>query len=609
MCGIHGFIDKSSDEHSSQSCIQKMVRSTGHRGPDYSGIQKITGGYLGHNRLSIIDLHEEANQPMQRSGHWIVFNGEIYNFKEIRSELAQSGYHCTTQSDTEVILQSYFAWGSACVLKFVGMWAFAIFDEKTETLFCSRDRFGIKPFYYIADSGRFYFASEVKALRNTPIFTNELNMDQIKKFVQLSYTSFLDDSMYKAVKLLEPATNLVWRDGKIELFKYWQLNQQKNSLEDSHAIESFRTLFTDALRLHVRSDVPVGATLSGGIDSSAIVSTVLSEQILGNIDSFSVYYDGKDEIDERPFVNEVVSKYQQRIRPNFISPKVLSVRENLYEITHHNDFPLLGSSLISQYFIMEAISHSGIKVILSGQGADDYLGGYMQSYYRFYADCIRSLRFGTLFHETQKQRAFQNLSFGKGMSVALKSMASLLFSEAELNKLEYKYADFNAFNNISVPKLKMPQSQNKLDDMHLAMLVYSSLPGLLHFEDRNSMAFSIESRVPFLDHRLVEFSFSLDNRFKIRDGYTKWILRESMRGILPDKIRTRKDKVGFVTPGEIKWLRTDLSDLLNTDNWSIPELDNKRVRTAVQDFLKGDNRHAKILWRLANLNFWIKNLV
>lgn len=609
MCGIHGFIDRLLNDSESHTCIHKMVLSTAHRGPDYTGIHKIPDGYLGHNRLSIIDLNADANQPMIREGYTIVFNGEIYNYKEIRTELLDLGYHCTTESDTEVILLSYKVWGERCVDKFIGMWAFAIFDELTDSLFCSRDRFGIKPFYFIEDSGRFYFASEVKSLKLSPIFSNDLNQEQVHRFVQLSYTSFFDETFYRAVRQLEPASNLILKDGKCIIKKYWNISDQKIQTNDQQATETFKNLIIDALKLHVRSDVPVGATLSGGIDSSAIVTGVLSEGILQDIQTFSVYYEGNDAVDERPFVQSVISAFKEKIHPVFISPDISAVRENLHKITFHNDFPLLGSSLISQYFVMEAIARSGIKVVLSGQGADDYLGGYMQSYYRFYADCIRQLHPITLIQEAKKQFSYQGLSIGKAGSVLMKSIISLLFNESDINKWEYRYGDLYVFNSGNFLNPKIPLQGNRIDNMHKAMMLYTSLPGLLHFEDRNSMAFSIESRVPFLDHRLVEYGFALENHFKIRDGYTKWVLRESMKGILPDMVRLRKDKKGFVTPGEVRWLRNDMADLLDFSQSQIPDLDFKKVKLAVDEFIKGNNQHAKILWRLANLNYWIKNMV
>jgi len=258
---------------------------------------------------------------------------------------------------------------------------------------------------------------------------------------------------------------------------------------------------------------------------------------------------------------------------------------------------------------MKNIAQHGIKVILSGQGADDYLSGYMHSYYRFYADCIRLLHIGTFFNEAYRHTQYQNLNFSTGKNIVAKTLASLLFSESELSKLEFKYGGFFAFGKTpSEFELKL-NSKNKLNSMHEAMILYTSLPGLLHFEDRNSMAFSIESRVPFLDHRMIEYAFSITYDYKIRNGYTKWILRESMNQILPDSIKNRKDKVGFVTPGEFKWLREDMSELLNLEYNVIPDLDVKKVKVMIDRFKKGDNQYAKIIWRIANMQYWIKNFV
>lgn len=607
MCGIHGFIDRFISDAAAEACIRRMIESTHHRGPDFQAHKKINHGYLGHNRLSIIDLNSVANQPMSGFGLTIVFNGEIYNYKEIREELKSSGYKFITESDTEVILAAYREWGELCVQRFTGMWAFAIYDPLNENLFCSRDRFGIKPFYYIYENGRFYFASEVKSLKNSPLFKNEPNNRQIKLFVQLSYTEYYENTLYKTVRQLEPATNLTYRDGKIELKKYWSVNYSKINLPDSQIVEKFKELFSDALRLHVRSDVPVGATLSGGLDSSSIVSAVLTQSILSYLQTFSVYYEGKDAVDERPFVHEVVSGFEPKIKATFISPEISDVRDQLAKITYHNDFPLLGSSLISQFFVMQSISGSGIKVILSGQGADDYLAGYLQSYYRYYADSLRALHFSSCFHEWKLHYKYQGLTWRDSLSVWLKTVASVLFNEKRLNSLEFKYGSPFVFRTEQYHNIYESLTSLRLDDMHSSMIFHSSLPGLLHFEDRNSMAFSIESRVPFLDHRLVEFAFSIDNSFKIRDGYTKWILRESMKGILPESVRQRKDKKGFVTPGEVRWLRHELSDLLNFDQCHIPDLDLDKVRNLIREFKNGNNKNAKLIWRIANLNYWLKS--
>ncbi|MFT6715983.1 MAG: asparagine synthase (glutamine-hydrolyzing) [Saprospiraceae bacterium] len=606
MCGIHGFIDESLTQGERDATIRRMGESTVHRGPDYLGYQVVNSFAFAHNRLSIIDLSDQANQPMSKFHYTIVFNGEIYNYKELREDLIQRGHEFLTKSDTEVILVSYKEWGAQCVERFLGMWAFSIYDTQEDTLFCSRDRFGIKPFYYLQDGEKFYFSSEVKSLKESPAFTNMLNENLMKMSVQLGWVSSGSDTMFEKVIQLEPSTNLIYSKGQITTFKYWGVDLPKERISDKEAIHEFKALFYDALKMHIRSDVRVGATLSGGLDSSAIVSAICQEKFLPEVNTFSVYYDGKGEIDERPFVRAVAEKYPE-VKAKYLQPSLVDVEEHFNKITYHNDFPLLGSSPISQYFLMKEIKESGIKVILSGQGADDYLGGYMHSYYRFYADAIIGGKLGSLVHELRKQVAYQGLSNKQLMSVLLKSAGSVFFKEKRLLNLECKYSKIFPFLNSDVNMPQIDQRSNRFNDFHQSLLSYSSLPSLLHTEDRNSMAFSIESRVPFLDHRLVELSFALNNSQKIRSGYTKWPLRESMKGVLPEVVKHRKDKIGFVTPGESKWLRKDLNYLLDFDGGLIPGCDKAKLSESVKQFKNGDNTNSKIIWRMANLNYWIKN--
>ena len=608
MCGINGFIDGSLTKNEQDLVIRKMAASTVHRGPDHLGFSKTNSFVCAHNRLSIIDLTDGANQPMTRSKCTLVFNGEIYNYKGLRGELIDLGYHFDTVSDTEVILFAYQAWGVKCVERFLGMWAFSIYDKEKDLLFCSRDRFGIKPFYYLVEGSKFYFASEVKSLKFSSIFSNSLNENLMKLSVQLGWVSSGAETMFEKVIQLEPATNLVYCKGKISKSIYWSVEQGEKEIGDKEAVEQFQDLFYDSLKMHCRSDVNVGATLSGGIDSSAIVSTVCAKEYLSEVNAFSVYYDGKGEVDERPFVRAVADKYSQ-VKTHYLKPSLDDVAEQFKKITHHNDFPLLGSSNISQYFMMKEIKESGIKVILSGQGADDYLGGYMHSYYRYYADALRSGQVQLLMHELKKQQEYQELSKKQVVDVLLKSSASVFMKEGGLLSLEGKYAGVFPFNerNINMPRLK--EGSNRFGSFHLALLSHSSLPSLLHTEDRNSMAFSIESRVPFMDHRLIELSFKLTNTQKIKGGYTKWPLRQALKGLLPRLVETRKDKIGFVTPGESKWLRNELVDLLDFDQNLIPGCNKKKLKEAVDDFKKGNNKDAKIIWRIANLNYWIKNAI
>ena len=302
MCGIHGFFTANQNRDENNRLIRKMVASTNHRGPDYSGIEVLHPVYFGHNRLSIIDLNPEANQPMNFGKYWIVFNGEIYNYKEIKTELIQKGVHFSTSSDTEVILKSYDFYGEKCIEKFIGMWAFSIFNTEENSLFCSRDRFGIKPFYFIHHNEEFFFSSEIKPLKTTPFFSSNLNLSQVNRGLQLGWIGYKNETYFSEIQTLEPGHNLVLKNKKLSISKYWSYESEQNAVSSSEAVQQFKDLFDDSLKLHVRSDVPIGATLSGGIDSSSIVSSLLKNSLTSNLETFSIYYDSTKGFDERPFI-------------------------------------------------------------------------------------------------------------------------------------------------------------------------------------------------------------------------------------------------------------------------------------------------------------------
>ncbi len=606
MCGIHGFINKKIASSDGHKLIQSMIDATIHRGPDFSNLSQIDGCYLGHNRLSIIDLSVSGNQPMFYKDFAISFNGEIYNYQEIRQELIQLGYQFQSSSDTEVILKGYEHWGESVVERFLGMWAFAIYNKVTQQLFCSRDRFGIKPFFYISNGIDFYFASEIKSLQKTPLYSSDLNLNQVSKGLQMGWIGFKEQTYFNSIKTLEPGSNLIVKaSGDISISRYWEITSKPNLIVGS----SFKSLFDESLMLHMRSDVPVGATLSGGLDSSSIVCRILDKKIAKDFHTFSIYYEGDHAVDERPFISEIDKKYPGQFTAHYYSPNQNEIEEDFHSISKALDFPMTGSSPISQYYVMQMVAKSGIKVVLSGQGADDYMGGYLHGFYRFFADKFSRFQWGSLMKEFMLYKEFQEASFGKITQVGLKSLLCVFLSEKFLYTTEYNnYLPFLINKGEIDKKLEFDEfKSSKLDSFHYSLMKYSSLPSLLHYEDRNSMAHSIESRVPFLDHRLVEFMFSSDETLKIKGAYTKRVLRDSMEGVLPSAIQYRKDKKGFVTPGEVVWLRGALKHLLIIDYDAIPFIDKRKTEQIIQSFQKGDNKYANLVWRIVSLNYWVKN--
>jgi asparagine synthase (glutamine-hydrolysing) len=612
MCGISGFVDGSLNSNEAENTISQMLESIGHRGPDGRQSWIDLPVVLGHNRLSIIDLSDEGNQPMHYFDCVIVFNGEIYNYIELREQLKEEGITFQTQSDTEVILAAYSVYGPECINKFIGMWAFAIWDKKKKELFCSRDRFGIKPFYYIHDGGKFYFGSEYKALKKTKLFSNDLNFDQVSRGLQLGWVCYHDETYFTKLKSLPAANNLIFKEGKLEIRKYWDLNNNK-SFDDYSLINAknqMLSLLENSVQIHMRSDVEISICLSGGIDSSALTGLIAKMNPKQIYNSFSIYYDGENEVDERPFINEVINKYTQ-IKPHFYKPLTSEILERFHNIMYQVDVPSTGSSNFSHYYLLEKIRNHGIKVVVDGQGADEYLGGYLHSMYRYNADCIQTGALGKFISNLFRTYSYQKENTRKLFETLGKTTLSLFLNEMKLYSLEYKhYYPFVSKNNGKIPfQLQVNNGFNSLNCFLYNLLFTTSLPTILHYVDRMTMAHSVESRVPLLDHRLVEFAFRLKNEYKIRDGVTKYILRESVKELLPNKIYNRRDKKGFVTPGEINWLRGPLKDLLNLDYNRLEFLDANKIKNIIASYKNGDNKNSKLVWRLATLNYWIKNFI
>lgn len=605
MCGIAGFIDQSHSSNGAASALAgRMLDTIRHRGPDNSSVWAEAPAALGHNRLSIIDLSDNANQPMEYGDLVITYNGEIYNYIEIKQKLIAKGYSFRTASDTEVILAAYREWGSSCVREFVGMWAFAIWNKTKKELFCSRDRFGIKPFYYIHSGNKFYFGSEYKPLKITPVFRNDLNLMQVSRGLQLGWVTYHDETYFEQIKQIPASCNLFFSGSEAKIEKYWELSPEKST---GGKTEDFLELFTDSIRLHMRSDVEVGACLSGGLDSSSIVSSVAKNFPASRLRTFTIFYEGKDEVDERPWVREVLEKYPS-VRQESFSPSDADVVSCFADAVKFSDVPLTGSSPLSQYFVMKLASQHKMKVLLDGQGADEYLAGYMHSFYRLIGGMLGKMHLSEAFTTLSDHRRLQGFTAGKTADVLMKSLLAAVFDEQFLYSLEYRrYFPFMMNTSPKTPFMLSPGEGSRLRKFLYHLTFSTSLPSLLQFEDRNSMAFSIESRVPFLDHRLVEYAFSLPDSDKIRKGKTKHILREAMKHTLPQAIAERSDKKGFVTPGEIKWLRGCLGFLLNEDFSRLDFINRKKADKIVNKFRNGDNTNASLVWRLALLAWWVRN--
>ena len=608
MCGIAGFSQTNLTSSEKTTTIEAMLNSIIHRGSDNSDYKIVDDTYLGHNRLSIIDLSNESNQPFTFKNLHLIFNGELYNYIEIREELILLGYTFGTNSDTEVLIKSFDAFGEKCIEKFMGMWSIVIYNAETKSIFCSRDRFGIKPFYYIHDETGFYFASEIKALKKCKTFDYKLNLNHIQRYLSLGFVVYKDETFYNSIKSLPGSSNLTFENNKIIIEKYWTLEKITKDSNYNKAKTNFLSLFKRSIDQHLRSDVKLGACLSGGIDSSSLVS-IISKEYQQPLNTYNIYYDGKNETDERKWVNDVVNKYKN-ITPHYITPSDEEIVSSLKKIIYHQDGPIPSSGIMSQYFLFEKAHKDGIKVIIDGQGADEYLAGYFNFYPYFFSYLLKRLKLKSYLTEVKLFSKNQNFNFKNKFLLHISSIKNCFISLEKSKKIEFKSKKNILINKEPIQfsfESSKPKKSNS-DEIFLQHLNLLILPNLLHYEDRNSMAFTIESRLPFLDHRLVEYTYSLPFNFKIKNGITKYILRDSMKSITPDSILERTDKKGFTTPGEVKWLKGPLKNLLEISNLIyINEIcDINIVSKLIIDFIEGNNKNASQIWRIVMLNEWLK---
>ncbi len=568
MCGISVIVQKS-NEPVSASFIRKMNNLVVHRGPDGEGYFHQKQLAMGHRRLKIIDLSNAAAQPMEYDDLIITFNGEIYNYLELKSLLSKEGYIFHTQSDTEVILAAYKKWGKKCVSHFFGMWAFAIFDKNRNTLFCSRDRFGIKPFCYFDSKEYFCIASEIKQITAIPSFEPDLNHQAAFHFLFYGSIQGEEKSFFRQVKFLSPGQNLIYDLSTHQfVFENWYQLKKEEKYSDityPEACKHFRYLFDRSISMHIRADVEVGACLSGGLDSSSIVYNYKHQNPNSNpLKTISSCFEEKsiNEIEYIDFVTKNTGYPGNKIFPDIRE----IMQNNIFEkICFHQDQPITGGSFFSEYKVFEKAGEIGLKVMLDGQGADEYLAGYDEFNSIFLNQILHKLKLISFTREALDIARFKDhhpisflTNFGSNMLMntsrkAMQKLNSSYFKPVWLNK---KWFEEHSYNQNPYPIL-LPGGIQGIQELTRKALSHYSLPHQLHSEDRNSMMHSVESRLPFLDHTLVEFVLNLPDNFKIRNGVNKSILRDGLTEILPAKISGRKSKMGFPGPEDNLFLKPD----------------------------------------------------
>ena len=610
MCGIVGVL--ASEGHVDPDVLQRMNDALAHRGPDGEGFMFGCGNWeglklafhrrsddrrcdspvrigLGHRRLAILDLSDRGLQPMHtRDGRmWIVFNGEIYNHREIRSVLESKGYLFSTTTDTEVLLNAYAEWGEDCVARLNGMFAFAVWDDVRRHLFCARDRLGIKPFYYSTPKGYFLFASEIKALLVMPQCTRAADDQAVIGFLVHGNCDYADRTLFQGIHALPAAHTLtVDAHGHTFVRRYWCLEAQPNSARStSEHVEGLRELLVSTVRSHLISDVRAGSCLSGGLDSSAVVGVIrkirreqpeAAAAVGDRLYTFTSCHEQK-ELDEREYALEM-ARWADAC-PHLVFPSAEDFWSDFQRIAWHQDMPFGTLSFYSQWRVMRAVREAGVKVLIDGQGGDEVFGGYAKFRYAHLVSLLRSGQLGALTHELGAMLKHDDrylLDIRKGFRYLPAFARAALRTDSILQHVvigNWK----QAVSQENTPGVRWWRNARQTDQdspwtfvqrVQVDDITFDTLPQLLRMEDRSSMAFSLEARVPLLDHNVVQYGVSLPDHLKVRHGYSKYAMRQAMSGLIPEKVRLRRTKLGFAAPDRswlLNELRCRIGELLHTE--------------------------------------------
>lgn len=605
MCGISGIITFN-NQLVVEKDIKLMMQKMKHRGPDDEGVFFDTNVGLGFVRLSILDLSPAGHQPMKSNDgrYVIVFNGEVYNYIEIRNELKHK-HTFKTGTDTEVILAAYQEWGEACLDKFNGMFAFVIYDTESKEIFGARDRYGIKPFYYYMDNQRFIFASEIKSI--LPLIKTEANDKIIYDYLLHNRTDHTEATFFKGINKLKHGSCLQIKKDNLEIRNWYNLvDNVKN--DEFLSPEKYRELFKDSLKLRLRADVPVGVSLSGGIDSSSIVASLIKDFDLQDLNTFSAVYGKEEASDESEFIDEFKPMVKNM---HYTYPDADAFFNNFDEFIDAHNEPTNDIGSYAQYKVMELASKQ-VKVTLDGQGADEQLAGYHYFFGSFYIELLKEYKLTKFISEN-----IDYLKKHKSLE-ALKYFAYYLLPVNFQNKISNRISPsidkaFIKKNGKDCEVNKMLYKPSNLNESLFQHFEYK-LEHLLRWEDLNAMHFSIESRVPFLDYRLVEATLATPSLQKIKNGETKHLLREALKDILPFKITDRKDKKGFSNPRD-KWFRTEnfqiyILALINSESFkNRGYFDSDIANRQYQKHLKGKIDISKELWKWINLEVWFRKFI
>lgn len=609
MCGICGIV-RFDNSPVQERPLRLMMRKMKHRGPDDEGIFIENNVGLGFVRLSIIDLSPAGHQPMVSwDGRYIiVFNGEIYNYLELKKELISFGYIFKTHTDTEVLLYSFIHWGEDCLHHLNGMWAFVIYDKIKNEIYGCRDRFGVKPFYYLINSNLLVFASDISAILKVLSEKPRPNEAIIFDYLVFNRTDQNENTFFCDVKKLQHGHSfrLSLSDSIFMVNKWYDL--RTNLKKPFSTPLEFKDQFSSSVGLRLRSDVPVGVCLSGGLDSSAIVSTLLKDYSKNDIHTFSAVYGKGITGDESGFINEYRNSLHNM---HFVTPSGESFLNDIERFVEAHSEPLPTSSPYAQFKVME-LARKNVVVTLDGQGADEQLGGY-HYFFGFYLKDL-ALRMRWLRFVSEAVSYYKNHKSFYG----LKSMTYFLLPQNLQSKIKVIKNGYlqEGFIKKYEKGNSIASSIYSSGSLHEALLDHFEykLEHLLKWEDKNSMWFSIEARVPFLDYRMVEQTLSLDPEKIIKDGMNKYILREAMKGTLPESIRLRRDKMGFETPAD-DWFRQKpfqvyIKELINSESFRSRNIFNcSKVDSLYNRFLNQKSDISGEIWKWIHLENWFRQFV
>jgi asparagine synthase (glutamine-hydrolysing) len=561
MCGIAGIVTRQGSQ-APLPHLQKLAAALAHRGPEQEGswINKDGSVAFGHRRLCIIDLSSAASQPMHYNNRYIiVYNGEIYNYLELKQDLQKAGQVFESASDTEVVVAAYALWGEACLQRFDGAFAFSIWDQDEQVLFAARDRFGEKPFFFSYDGEQLVFASEIKAFWEVGI-ERQVNKSLLYNFLTLGYTTNPADNtetFYNNIQKLPAAHYLRYRQANNELrtHHYWQLYIDENkTIKEEDAIVQFRELFRNSVRKRLRSDVAIGTSLSGGLDSSAIVAFCAGEQATHYTHQCFTASFSDFEKDETRYAEMVARQYNLEHFTTTIAENDVPLL--MQKIAASQDEPFSSASVLAQYKVFELAKQRGVTVLLDGQGADEILGGYHRYYKWWWQELYRARQL----QRSGELNAARRLGITEGFSWKNKAAALLpelttSVLQSQKSKKAFQHPDLArdfAFSHKRDSYYTTP-THHTLNGALYYNTAVNGLEELLRFADRNSMAHAVEVRLPFLQHELVTFLFTLPPHFKIHQGWTKWLLRKTAEDKLPREIVWRNEKIGYEPPQK-KWM-------------------------------------------------------